>query len=125
MPDINLISISPSQLSGSGQFELYEVSRFNKKYLLRRLVLDWARSLLVDHELASADGTFQLGGGRELRQIGGVLLSYMTDKSGMRCRLKKATATYPVPGARLWCGSPESSFLGIALSRAGYVIAAS
>ena len=33
MPDINLISISPSQLSGSGESGLYDVNKFSKKYL--------------------------------------------------------------------------------------------
>ena len=33
MADINLISISPSQLSGNGEAGLYDVSRFAKKYL--------------------------------------------------------------------------------------------
>ncbi|HEY9029612.1 MAG TPA: hypothetical protein VIO33_13030 [Burkholderiaceae bacterium] len=33
MPDINLISISPSQLSGTGEAGLYDVAAFQKKYL--------------------------------------------------------------------------------------------
>lgn len=33
MPDINMISISPSQLSGTGESGLYDVARFEKKYL--------------------------------------------------------------------------------------------
>ena len=33
MPDINLISVSPSQLSGTGESGLYDVAQFEKKYL--------------------------------------------------------------------------------------------
>lgn len=33
MPDINLVSITPSQLSGNGESGLYDVNRFDKKYL--------------------------------------------------------------------------------------------
>ena len=92
--------------------------------LWRLSVFDWARSLLVDHELALTDGTFQLGGGREPRQVGAVALTHDGQKQH-EMPTQKATATYSVPGARLGRGSPESSFLGIALSRTGYVIASS
>src|SRR5450755_3965224 len=33
MPDINLMTISPSQLNGAGEAGLFDVTRFEKKYL--------------------------------------------------------------------------------------------
>jgi len=58
MPDINLVSISPSQLSGTAEAGLYDASAFQTKYLAQGglLVLDRQHPALVDDQPAAAHG---------------------------------------------------------------------
>ena len=85
MPDINVISISPSQLSGSGEAGLYDVSRFQKKYLAQGdswfsigTIPPWSTTNLLQQMVLSRP-TLAVNCARP-----GVELTHMTDTSTAR-----------------------------------------
>ncbi len=85
MPDINVISISPAQLSGSGEAGLYDVSRFQKKYLAQGdswfsigTIPPWSTTNLLQQMVLSRP-TLAVNCARP-----GVELTHMTDTSTAR-----------------------------------------
>ena len=55
MPDINLVSISPSQLSGAAEAGLRDVSAFQTKYLAQLQHMVLSRAGGVEREPISLD----------------------------------------------------------------------
>jgi lysophospholipase L1-like esterase len=93
MPDINVISISPSQLSGSGEAGLYDVARFQKKYLAQGdswfsigTIPPWSTTNLLQQMVLSRP-TLVVNCARP-----GIELAHMTDTSTARVFLNLLNA---------------------------------
>jgi len=86
MPDINVISISPSQLSGTGESGLYDTAPFSRKYLAQGdswfsigTIPPWSTTNLLQQMVLSRS-TLAVNCAKP-----GAVLAHMTDTSTARC----------------------------------------